>query len=36
MYSAPEKKLGNVKDELSGLFYAAHGVMTELREIQEK
>ena len=36
MYSAPENKLGNDKDDLSGLFYAAHGVISELREIQEK
>lgn len=36
MYSAPEEKLGNEKDELSNLFFAAHGVISELRKIEEK
>ena len=36
MYSAPEEELGDEKDELSDLFYAAHGVISELRKIQEK
>ena len=36
MYSASEEKLGNDKDELSDLFYAAHGVISELRETQEE
>lgn len=35
-YSAPEEKLGNEKDELSNLFFAAHGVISELRKIEEK
>ena len=35
-YSAPEEKLGNGKDELSNLFYAAHGVVSEIREIEQK
>lgn len=35
-YSAPEDKLGNGNDELSNLFYAAHEVITELREIDER
>lgn len=36
MYSASEEKLGNDKDELLELFYAAHCVISELRETQEK
>lgn len=36
MYSAPENTLGDNKDDLSQLFYVAHGVITELREMQEK
>ncbi len=36
MYSAPEEKLGNEKDDLADLFFAAHGVITKLREIDEK
>ena len=36
MYSAPEEKLGNDKNELSELFYAAHGVITELRKLHDK
>ena len=36
VYSAPEDKLGNEKDELSNLFFAAHGVISELRKIEEK
>jgi hypothetical protein len=36
IYSASEEKLGNDKDELSELFYAAHGVISELRKIQEQ
>jgi hypothetical protein len=35
-YSAAEEKLGNGDDELSDLFYAAHAVITEIREIEEK
>ncbi|MGI9318617.1 MAG: hypothetical protein ACR2QW_14910 [bacterium] len=35
-YSAPEEKLGNGNDELSNLFYAAHAVMREIREIEKK
>ena len=35
-YSAPEEKLGNEKDELSSLFYAAHEVISAIREIEEK
>ena len=36
MYSAPEEKLGNEKDELSNLFFAAHRVISELRKIGQK
>lgn len=36
MYSAPEENLGNDKDELSNLFFAAHGVISELRKIEKK
>ncbi len=36
MYSAPEESLGNEKDGLSDLFFAAHGVITELRKIDKK
>jgi hypothetical protein len=36
MYSASEEKLGNEKDELSNLFFAAHGVISELRKIEQK
>jgi len=36
MYSAQEEKLGNEIDELSNLFFSAHGVISELRKIQEK
>ena len=36
MYSAPEEKLGTEKDELSDLFFAAHGVISELRQIQQQ
>jgi len=35
-YSAPEEKQGNEKDELSNFFFAAHGVISELRKIEEK
>ncbi len=35
-YSATEDNLGNEKDELSNLFFAAHNVITELRIIDEK
>ena len=35
-YSAPEEKLGNGKDKLSNLFYAAHGVISEIRGIEPK
>lgn len=35
-YSAPEEKLGNGNDELSSLFYAAHDVIGEIREIEQK
>lgn len=34
-YSAQEQKLGNGNDDLSDLFHAAHGVLSEIREIQE-
>lgn len=33
LYSANEKKLGVGTDKLSNLFYAAHGVIEELRKI---
>lgn len=36
MYSAIEDKLGNEKDPLSNLFFAAHEVISELRKTQEK
>ncbi len=35
-YSALEDDLGNERDDLSNLFFAAHNVITELREIEEK
>jgi hypothetical protein len=35
-YTALEDDLGNEKDELSQLFFAAHNVITELRNIEEK
>ena len=35
-YHANEIDLGGKKDELSGLFYAAHNVITELRNTEEK
>ncbi len=35
-YTATEENLGNEKDELSSLFFAAHKVITELRKIDEK
>ena len=35
-YKAVEDDLGNEKDELSNLFFAAHNVITELRKIDEK
>lgn len=35
-YVASEDDLGNEKDELSSLFFAAHNVITELRKIDEK
>jgi len=35
-YSAAEDKLGNGDDDFSDLFYAAHTVITEIREIEEK
>ena len=35
-YSAPEEKLGNGNDDLSNLFYAAHDVISEIREIEQK
>lgn len=35
-YSAAEEKLGNGNDDLSNLFYAAHAVIGEIREMQEK
>lgn len=35
-YSAQEQILGNGNDELSDLFHAAHGVISEIREIQER
>ena len=34
-YSALENNLGNEKDELSDLFFAAHNVITELRKVEE-
>lgn len=34
-YSALENDLGNERDELSNLFFAAHNVITELRKIEE-
>ena len=34
-YTAKEDDLGNEKDELSDLFFAAHNVITELRKIEE-
>lgn len=34
-YTALEDDLGNEKDELSNLFFAAHNVITELRKIEE-
>ena len=36
VYSAPEEKLSIAEDELSSLFFAAHGVINELRKIKEK
>ncbi|MDH3537724.1 MAG: hypothetical protein OER87_18425 [Gammaproteobacteria bacterium] len=36
VYSAREDDLGNQQDKLSNLFYAAHGVITELRKIEEQ
>ena len=35
-YTALEDDLGNERDELSSLFFAAHNVLTELRIIEEK
>ena len=35
-YSAKEDDLGNERDNLSNLFFAAHNVITELRKIEEK
>ena len=35
-YTAIEDDLGNEKDELSNLFFAAHNVITELRNSEEK
>ena len=35
-YSALEDDLGNERDKLSNLFFAAHNVITELRSIEEK
>ena len=35
-YTALEDDLGNEKDRLSPLFFAAHDVIAELRNIQEK
>ncbi len=34
-YTAPESRLGVGEDELSNLFYAAHGVIEEIRKINE-
>ena len=34
-YTALENDLGNEKNELSDLFFAAHNVITELRKIEE-
>ncbi len=34
-HSAPVAKLGNNEDELTGLFFAAHDVVTEIRKIEE-
>jgi len=34
-YSALEDDLGNEKDEFSDLFFAAHNVITELRQLEE-
>ncbi|MDH3221670.1 MAG: hypothetical protein OEO19_19230 [Gammaproteobacteria bacterium] len=36
VYSALEEDLGNQQDKLFNLFYAAHGVITELRKIEEQ
>jgi len=36
MYSASEDDLGNKRNELSDLFFAAHGVIGELRNIQKR
>ena len=36
MYSAQEDDLGNEKDQLSNLFFAAHELINELRKIEEK
>lgn len=35
-YSAKEEDLGNERDDLSNLFFAAHNVITELRKIEDK
>jgi hypothetical protein len=35
-YNALEADLGNEKDELSGLFFAAHSVVSELRNTENK
>jgi len=34
-YSALEEDLGNEKDDLSDLFFAAHNVISELRQLDE-
>ena len=36
IYKALEDDLGNERDDLSGLFFAAHRVISELRNIEEK
>ncbi len=35
-YEAPEQKLGIGADDLSNLFYAAHGVIDEIRKTEEQ
>ena len=35
-YSAPEEKFGSKKDDLSNLFLAAHAVISELRQLEQK
>ena len=34
-YTAPERKLGIGEDDLSNLFYAAHGVIDEIRKLND-